>query len=316
MAGEKFIGIEIGGTKLQLVIGDASGIIEAHKRYTIDPLAGAAGIRANISLCFQDWQDRYLNEIAAIGVGFGGPVDWATGKIQISHQVQGWESFDIKNWLEELTDKPVCIDNDANVAALGEGVHGWGKQYSKLFYVTLGSGIGGGMFMDGTIYHGRTPGELEIGHLRLDKNGATLESRCSGWAVNEKVEKYIAAYPDSLLARLKKSDRTPAAALLKPALSQQDSAAQEIIREIADDLAFALSHLIHLLHPEIIVIGGGLSLLGEDLRLPLTAAVPGYLMHSFLPAPPVQIAQLGENVVPTGAIELAKLALKQTSYTL
>jgi glucokinase len=316
MADEKYIGIEIGGTKLQLVIGSAAGVIEAHKRYTIDPLAGALGIQTDISLCFQEWKECYLNEVVTIGVGFGGPVDWAQGTIQVSHQVQGWKSFNLKSWLEELTGKPVCIDNDANVAALAEGIHGWGKRYNKLFYITLGSGIGGGMFADGNIYYGRAPGELEIGHLRLDKNGTTLESRCSGWAVNEKVEKYIAANPDSLLSQLAKSVKAPGAALLKPALEQQDAAAHKILSEIADDLAFALSHVVHLLHPEIIVIGGGLSLLGEDLRIPLTSALPKYLMSSFLPAPDIQIAKLGENVVPIGAIELAKLALKENTYKL
>jgi glucokinase len=316
MTGEKFIGIEIGGTKLQLVIGSARGVVEIYKRYTIDPLAGAAGIQADISACFQDWKDLYMKDVMAIGVGFGGPVDWINGTIQVSHQVQGWESFDLKNWLEGLSGKPVFLDNDANVAALGEGVHGWGKQYSKLFYITLGSGIGGGMFTDGYIYHGRPPGELEIGHLKLDKNGTTLESRCSGWAVNEKVNQYIAANPQSLLSELSKAGYAPPAALLKPALLQKDTAALKIVNEIADDLAFALSHLVHLLHPEIIVIGGGLSLLGEDLRVPVASALPGYLLSSFLPAPSIQVTKLGENVVPVGAIELAKLALKQHTYKL
>ncbi|WP_285056575.1 ROK family protein [Pedobacter ginsengisoli] len=314
MAAEQFMGIEIGGTKLQLVIGGTDGIIEARRRYTIDPSAGAAGIRADISQCFQEWQDQ-LRDIAAIGVGFGGPVDWASGTIRVSNQVQGWESFNLKNWLEELTDKPVFIDNDANTAALGEGVYGWGMKYAKLFYMTLGSGIGGGMFADGKIYHGMAPGELEIGHLRLDKNGSTLESRCSGWAVNEKVIRYINTNPGSLLSVLSKAGNVPGASLLGPALAQQDPAAQQIVREIADDLAYALSHLVHLLHPEVIVIGGGLSLLGEGLRAPLVSALPGYLMHSFLPAPPVEIAKLGEDVVPAGAVELARLALKQHTYT-
>lgn len=316
MAGEKFIGIEIGGTKLQLVIGNTQGNIEACKRYTIDPLAGATGIQADISICFLEWKDLYMKDVAAIGVGFGGPVDWTNGTVQVSHQVQGWESFNLKEWLEGLTGKPVFLDNDANVAALGEGVHGWGKQHNKLFYITLGSGIGGGMFADGKLYHGRAPGEMEIGHLRLDKSGTTLESRCSGWAVNEKVNRYITANPQSLLSELAKTGNAPAAALLKPALLQKDTAALKIVNEIADDLAFALSHLVHLLHPEIIVIGGGLSLLGEGLRLPVTATLPGYLLSSFLPAPSIQVTKLGENVVPVGAIELAKLALKQHTHTL
>lgn len=314
MAAEKFIGIEIGGTKLQLVIGDASGAIEQHCRYIIDPLDGAAGIQADISLCLEQWKDAGLDHIAAVGVGFGGPVDWRTGTVRVSHQVGGWERFNLKTWLEELTGRPVAVDNDANVAALGEGVQGWGRQYGKLFYMTLGSGIGGGMFLNGHIYHGRSPGELEIGHVRLDKSGTTLESRCSGWAVNEKVRSHINASPGSLLSQLANPGGGPEAALLKPALARGDGAALRIIGEIADDLAFALSHLVHLLHPEVIVIGGGLSLLGEELRAPVAAALPGYLMGSFLPAPFVRISELRENVVPAGAIELAKLALKQNTY--
>lgn len=306
---EKFIGIEIGGTKLQLVIGEASGIIVQQMRYVVDPNEGAAGIRAKIIDCFDKWGAQ-LDNVAAIGVGFGGPVDWETGAIRVSHQVPGWSDFNLRAWLEEITNKPVRIDNDANVAALGEAIHGAGKSHGKLFYMTIGSGIGGGMVLNGEIYHGKSPGELEIGHIRLDKNGTTLESECSGWAVNRKVRNYINSNPGTVLSQLALNGNAPEASLLGSALGKQDHAALEILKEIADNVAFALSHLVHLFHPEVIVIGGGLSLLGEHLRLPVTSALPGYLMESFLPPPIVQISELGEHVVPIGAMELAKLALK------
>ncbi|HKG05252.1 MAG TPA: ROK family protein [Pedobacter sp.] len=310
MTFNKFIGIEIGGTKLQLAIGDASGNIEQHMRYVIHAEEGASGIREKISDCLVKWHDELIN-VSAIGVGFGGPVDWQTGTIQVSHQIKGWEQVNLKDWLEELTNKPVAIDNDANVAALGEAIHGWGNQYKKLFYITLGSGIGGGMVLNEAIYHGKAPGELEIGHLRLDKKGTTLESVCSGWAVNKTVRAYIDAHPDSLLAQLALTHNAAEAILLKPALEQQDAVAQQILHEIADNIAFALSHLVHLFHPDIIVLGGGLSLLEEKLRLPVSLALPRYLMQSFLPPPAVRISKLQENAVPVGALELAKLALKQ-----
>lgn len=302
---EKFIGIEIGGTKLQIVVGDANGKVEQNMRYTVDSSKGAKGIQAMIVDCFDKWKLNF-DDIAGIGVGFGGPVNWKSGTIKISHHVDGWQQFNLKEWLETITNKRVVVDNDANVAAFGEAVHGGGLGYEKVFYMTIGSGIGGGIVLNKTIYHGMHPGEVEIGHIRLDKSGATLESKCSGWAVNNKIRDFIEKSPDSLLAQLARKSSDPEAALLKPAMQKGDESAFLIIEEIADDLAFALSHVVHLFHPEIIIIGGGLSLLGEQLRLPIEVALSKYLMKAFLPPPPIQISHLGENVVPIGALELAK----------
>ena len=174
----KFLGIEIGGTKLQLSAVNPLGFIEESFYYTIDSAAGAAGIQTQIS----EGLKKFItyNDIAATGVGFGGPVDWRTGCVQVSHQVSGWNNFNIKEWLEDITKKPVVVENDANVAALAEAVYGCGKEFERVFYITIGSGIGGGMVVNGDIYHGKTPGEVEIGHICLDKKGITLESQCSG----------------------------------------------------------------------------------------------------------------------------------------
>ncbi|HUS03428.1 MAG TPA: ROK family protein, partial [Chitinophagaceae bacterium] len=208
--------------------------------------------------------------------------------------------------LYEITGKRVAVDNDANAAALAESIHGCGKGYNNVFYITIGSGIGGGMIINGEIYHGKEPGEVEVGHLRLNKDGDTLEYKCSGWAVDKKIKAFIKNKPDSILAQLAPGKSAPGAGLLTQALEKNDPYAKKIIDEVSDDMAFALSHVVHLFHPDIIVIGGGLSLLKEHLRLPIIEKLPKYLMQAFLPAPPVQIASLGENVVPIGALELAK----------
>lgn len=300
----KFLGIEIGGTKLQLSITDSLGNIEQNVRYVIDPLRGASDIRAQLTLGINKLED--FNDVVAIGVGFGGPVDWKIGTICVSHQVNGWEDFNLSLWLEALTKKPVVIENDANVAALAEAVYGCGKGYERAFYMTIGSGIGGGMILKGETYHGRSPGEVEVGHLRLDKTGVTLESRCSGWAVNKRIREHIENNRGSRLSALSENSSFPEAALLKPALEENDEFAKKIIGEISDDLAFALSHVVHLFHPDIIVIGGGLSLLKDHLRIPVQQKLSAYVMKAFLPIPAVEIAALGENVVPVGAAELAK----------
>jgi glucokinase len=303
---EFFIGIEIGGTKLQLVVGDGSANIIDRVRYPVDRTGGAIKIREQI----QQGIEKLLavNKVDAIGVGFGGPVDWKTGAIQLSHQVEGWGKFNLKTWLEELTGLPVAIDNDANTAALAEAKHGCGKGNAAVFYMTIGSGIGGGMIINEKVYHGRTPGEVEIGHIRLDKTGRTLESACSGWAVNQKVRQHIQTHPESRLAKLAEKKIVPEAQYLGPALEEGDAEAAKIINDIADDISFALSHVVHLFNPDIIVIGGGLSLLKEHLSNPLTERLPHYMMKALLPAPPIIIAALGEDVVPIGALELAKSA--------
>jgi glucokinase len=284
----KYLGIEIGGTKLQLLVSDADGHIEQSIRKTIDAASGGESIRAQISKCLKDV--HAFNEIAAIGVGFGGPVDWKTGTIRTSHQVAGWSNFNLSKWLSEITGKQVTVENDANTAALAEAIYGCGKGYRNVFYITIGSGIGGGMIIDGDIYHGKEPGEVEIGHLRLNKDGDTLESKCSGWAVDKKVSDLIQEKPGSILAQLTSGNSVPGASLLSQALEKNDPYAKKIMDEVCDDLAFALSHVVHLFHPDIIIIGGGLSLLKEHLRQPIIGKLPQYLMQAFLPAPPIQIA--------------------------
>ncbi|MDQ3845168.1 MAG: ROK family protein, partial [Bacteroidota bacterium] len=211
--------------------------------------------------------------------------------------------------------RPACIDNDANVAALAEAVHGRGKGFDRVFYMTVGSGIGGGLVVNGFIYHGCIPGEVEVGHLRMDKGGQILEDRCSGWAVNKKVKAFVQQQPNSLLAQLAAENKGPEAMLIKPALEKEDKDAQQIIHEVADDLAFALSHVVHLFHPDVLVIGGGLSLLNEYLRKPIEDRLTHYVMKAFLPPPPLLIALLREDVVPIGALTLAKTALYNQSET-
>jgi glucokinase len=299
-----YLGIEIGGTKLQLVAGDATGKVINRHRLTVQPRDGAAGIQEQIRQTVA--QILSYTRLTAVGVGFGGPVDWRTGKICRSHQVEGWSEFDLPAWLEPLAQAPVFIDNDANVATLGEAIHGAGQGRNPVFYVTLGSGVGGGLVIDGTIYHGATPGEAEIGHIRLDRNGTIIEARCSGWAVDAKIREIKTFDPLSLLAKINQAHPGGEAAHLVAALTENDSTAQRILRETADDLAFGLSHVTQLFHPEIIVIGGGLSNVGEPLRAAVEQALQRYVMDAFAPGPQVCLTTLREDVVTIGALEMAR----------
>src|SRR6266404_5197534 len=289
------IGIEIGGTKLQLVEGDVEGKISERRKFAVDRAKGAAGIQQQIE---QGLRDLLLTQKPkAVGVGFGGPVDWKAGKICRSHHIEGWSDFELGKWLQKLTGAPVIIDNDANVGALGEATHGAGVGFNPVFYVTLGSGVGGGLVLDGNIYHGAAPGEAEIGHVRLDRHGTIVESRCSGWAIDSRIRELKTKQPQSVLCHLTGNASGGEAKHLPAALHKGDAAAQHILNELVQDLAFGLSHVVHLFHPQMIVLGGGLSLVGEPLRAGVQWSLEKFTMDAFRPGPKLALAALGEDAV-------------------
>lgn len=299
---KKFIGIEIGGTKLQFMVADQDLKNQEKTKYHIDRTQGASGIQNQIKEAITSLAAEY--PLAGIGIGFGGPVNWETGEIVTSHQISGWTDFNLTHWLHDLTGVPVKMDNDANIAALGEAKHGAGKDYKRVFYITLGSGAGGGFVVDGSIYHGKYPGEAEIGHIRLKPGGPTLEDCCSGWAVDRQVWKAIQREPESLLAQLAGKNPSGEARFLVDALRGNDKTALDLVNETAMALGFGLSHVVHLFHPDIIIIGGGLSFLGDFLLKPTQAALANNIMKAFLPGPELVLSQLKEDAVPIGALQL------------
>jgi glucokinase len=299
---QTFLGIEIGGTKLQVVCGYADGTVLATHRYAVEPYAGATGIRNNIAAAVQQYAP---GEIAAVGVGFGGPVNRNTGTVETSFHVEGWSGFPLGEWLALIAEAPVLVENDANVAALGEAAFGAGRGHRSVLYVTLGSGVGGGLVVDGQLYHGEVPGELEIGHIQMDRNGSTLQDVCSGWAVDAKIRAAVAAHPESTLARLVGQNRSSEALFLRAALDAGDPVAQALWEETTDDLAFGLSHAVHLLHPGVLVLGGGLSFMGDALEEPVRRKLPRYLMKAFAPGPEIKLSGLKEKAVPAGALVLS-----------
>ena len=299
---KNFVAIEIGGTKLQLVAG-RPGAIEERRRYPVDVKRGGGGIREQIENVLPGLVKKW--DARAVALGFGGPVDRRNGRIARSHQIEGWSGFEIRKWLAELSDTEIVIDNDANMAALGEATLGAGKDSNPVYYVTLGSGVGGGLVVDGRIYHGAAPGEAEIGHLRLDRDGAIVEQRCSGWAVDRAIRERASGALRNMIGDKVGGEARHLAAALKA----NDESARQILDDAANTLAFALSHVVQLFHPEIIVLGGGLSLVGEPLRAAVAKALDSFTMEVFRGTTRVQLAELGEDAVPAGCLVAAAAAI-------
>jgi glucokinase len=319
-----FLGIEIGGTKLQMGLGQGDGTIIALERRTVEPAGGAEGILAQIRDAVPVLLERSgvaAVRIAAAGIGFGGPVDSAQGVVTRSHQIVGWESFPLGPWAREHLGVPrVVVQNDADTAGLGEARFGAGAGLSPILYVTVGSGIGGGLIIDGQIYRGGGAGAIEIGHLWVvdriscDQDVLTLEDVASGWAIARAARNFAERSLHTpgtepwLPLQLVDGDTariTPA--VVAEAARLGDHEALYILGKAASAMANALNQAVTLLAPRRIILGGGVSLLGEEQWFqPIRDQLASNVFPPFRGTFDVVPAALGEAVVVHGALALAR----------
>lgn len=301
------MGVEIGGTKLQWMLCDPHTGEVLERRHAAVP--NGANADAILELL-----EGHLVEAAgawkpvAAGIGFGGPVNVLTGRTACSHQVQGWSDFPLAKWAAPLLGRiPILVENDTKCAGTSEALFGAGAGQETVFYFNLGSGIGGALVQQGRLYRGRIPASVEFGHLRLSAgpNAPTLESQCSGWAMDARVRATVEACPDSLLASHQSRLHGPASQALRPAAAEGCPAALELLNQFAEPLALALSHVIHLFNPSVLVLGGGLSAVGSPLVEAVERALPSLVMEAMHPVPSLKLASRGGDVVPLGAAWLA-----------
>jgi glucokinase len=320
-----YVGIEIGGTKLQLGLGLGDGSLAAFWRGDVDVAAGAGGIKQQIQMAVPELLTRAglaRSQIRGVGVGFGGPVDDATRTVIKSHQIEGWDDFPLADWITDLLGWPAVLGNDADVAGLAEALFGAGKGLSPIFYTTIGSGIGGGLIINGEIYRGCGRGAAEIGHLKvfIPEGDAErpyeylpLEALSSGWGIENLARQFIKRNPksDSLLMRLAggRADRVTARDVAQAA-QQQDEAALSLLQMPLVHLADGICHVIALLCPRRIIIGGGVSLMGESVLFePLRDLVAARVFKPLANCYDIVSAALGEEVVVHGALALARRRL-------
>ncbi len=314
MADPLFLGVEIGGTKLQLGLGRGGGSILDRERRTIRPEAGAGGILDQVAEAYAVLVGRLGPEgppPVAAGIGFGGPVDPEAGVAIRSHQVAGWDHFPIADWARRSFAIPVvAVGNDAETAGLGEAHRGAGRGLSPLFYVTIGSGIGGGLIVDGRIYRGAGVAAAEIGHLWVDGTPTgprRLEEIASGWAIGARAR-----------ATFDQTDNpSPAetAVTVAEAAGRGDPRALALLKEATDALGGALAHVATLLSPRRIILGGGVSLMPNSLWLdPIRSRVAERIFPPLRDSYDLVSAELGEEVVVHGALMLAHRAWRKSVF--
>lgn len=304
------IGIEIGGTKTQVGIGSSDGRLlpRGIARRPVDREAGAEGILRDIlSLVTEllEAQRLTLAEIHKIGIGFGGLLDGARGVALKSYQIDGWTDFPLKQWADDQWSKPVFLENDASTAGLAEYVHGSGRGCARLFYITAGSGVGGGWIVDGKIDNGQGLGAAEVGHMWVPDPWSgvltELEQVCSGWAIGRRAQ-LAASNGHSLMTEMAGSVDRIEARTVYLAAGKGDATAMLILKETCQTLGAALGNVVALLHPGRIVLGGGVSLMGPIFWDLLQQEFQARVMPAFAPGVELVPAKLRENVVVIGAL--------------
>jgi glucokinase len=329
------LGVEIGGTKLQLGVGRGDGQILGLERREVEPAKGAEGIRDQIEDAARDLlAGVYVQavDVAAVGIGFGGPVDASCGIVTLSHQIDGWDGFPLSEWVRRtLGVNRVVLQNDADTAALGEARFGAGVGHTPVLYVTIGSGIGGGLIVDGEIYRGNGRGAVEIGHLIMHAGSdlvptvqplrqETLESLASGWSIGRSgadvITRSITQGKSPHLGPLfRLCEGDPAkvtSALVSRAAAEGDDVAIRLLSTAWEAMGRALAHAVTLLAPQRVILGGGVSLIGEALWLePIRRETDRHVFPPFRGTYDIVPAALGEEVVLHGALGLALDALQR-----
>ena len=310
------IGVEIGGTKLQAAVGTATG--EILERITA-PVPEPGDARAILGWLndvlpqLTRWADAEGLVISGIGMGFGGPVERETGRILTSHQVSGWDAFALKPWMEEKFDLPTTVANDANAAGWAEYCCGAGQGARTFCYMNIGSGIGGALVVNGTLHDGQGRGAFEMGHVYIpDPYGEAagtyrkLETLFSGWSIEKHARDTMRLVRGTPLWTLTHgNEREITCPLIAQAAAQGDAVAEQLIDEIAHYVGLAITNSITLLHPEVFVLGGGVSLMGDVLFAPLRERIAALAFKPYGGGTKLIPAALGEDVVVVGALLLA-----------
>ena len=253
-----------------------------------------------------------LADIASIGVGVPGPIVAGAGMVSVPPIMPGWDKFPIRDWLVEKWHTPVSLSNDAELGALGEWAYGAGRGIENLAYIKVGTGIGAGLLIDGQIYRGATGCAGEIGHITLNPEGpqcscgnhGCLEAYAGGRAIARKAIEAIRAGKRTTLAEIQPVQSITSREV-QAAGRRGDLLSQEIIREAGYYLGTAIASLVNLFNPSMVVIGGGVSQMGDLLLEPIRVEVSKRSLRSTSQAVRISVALLGRRSSGLGAVAQA-----------
>ena len=316
------VGVDLGGTNIVVgVLGLGGGDLLALRSLPTEAQRGAKFVVDRIvhmvKEAIQEVADANggtRENFAGIGIGSPGPLDRSTGTI-INTPNLGWRNFPLRDLISNEVGLPAALDNDANCATYGEWWLGAGRNVDNLIGFTLGTGIGGGIVLNGEIFHGVSDSAGEIGHTTIDSTGrkckcgnyGCLEAYASGPAIALRAVEGIEAGTESVLPDLVDGDLTRiTAATVYEGAVLGDAYANEVMKETAKFLGTGIANVINLLNPEMVVIAGGVTRAGDHLFVPLRAEVRRRAFRSAEEACQIVPAKLMGTAGVIGAVAMFK----------
>lgn len=314
-----FAGIDLGGTKILALIADATGQVLGRARVATDSAQGPEAVIARIVETVRaaagDAQVD-LAHVRAAGVSAPGPIDARAGIITDPPNLPGWHNVPLARSLHERLGIPTLLENDANCQAVAEHQFGAGRGYAHMIFITVSTGIGGGIILNNELYTGASGAAGEIGHIGVSVDGpmcgaghvGCLEAFASGTAIATRARDMIAAGGLIRTARLAEQDPPVSAKTVFLAGQQGEAEATAIIESAGRYLGIGLASLINIFNPQAIVIGGGVSNMGETLLGPaVEMARARAFPQAFMDVRIVE-GELGERAGALGALAVARHA--------
>jgi len=321
----RYLGVDIGGTKCAVVWGDSEGnILDKIRFETRTYERGPDAVIAELDECIETMIKKHPREKAlGIGISCGGPLDSRSGRILGPPNLPGWDDIPIVQHFRDQWGLPIALQNDANACALAEWMYGAGKGSRNMIFLTFGTGMGAGLILDGKLYSGTNDLAGEVGHIRLAKDGplgfgkaGSFEGFCSGGGIARAAAIEIrkareAGRMSQLVSVAPHSDHEITAKEVFQACASGDKLAREIVDQVGTKLGEGLSILIDILNPECIVIGSIFERSGHLLIPAMQASLEREAIPSALSVCRIVPAALGDALGDVAAIATARLKVEE-----
>lgn len=312
-----YVGIDVGGTGIQVGVVDEQGKILAKNSIVTRTDLPFSEQVAQMAQCVRDTvakAELTLDDVKSIGLGIPGIVDPRTGRVPFCTNL-GWVDVPLHDEFRKHIDKPVYIDNDATVAGLAESVAGVSAGTASSVFLTLGTGVGGAIILNGKIWSGHHGVGGEIGHMILVSDGepcscgnrGCLERYCSATAVIRMAREEVDKTPDSLILKNAGGDKANInAKIVIDAAREGDPAAVKVFSAYVSYLGQAIANIVNFIDPEVVALGGGVSKSGAFLLDAVRAEVPKYCLYKAMPISRIELAELGADAGVIGAAMLGQ----------
>lgn len=308
--------IDLGGTSVRAAVVDVNGGLAGFVAGATEASRGPDAVIDRIVAVLRNSLTRAavdISELVAVGIGAPGPLDWDTGVIHEAPNLPGWKEVPLAARIGDAVGLPAFLENDANAAALAEWQYGVGRGAANMLYVTVSTGVGGGLILEGELWHGAYGSAGEFGHMTVDFDGplcdcgnrGCIEAIAAGPDIAAWVGEQIAAgHPSSLAGPADLSGRD-----VVEAAQQGDALAVGALERAGRAVGFGVINVAHLVNLDTVVIGGGIANAGDLLFDPLRATVREHLLESTAPNLRIEPWSLGEDVGLLGAAAAARSRL-------